>query len=114
MCGAEYAERRTGTTPYSAASRLPLSRPSTHRPAREMDRARCNSVPPEGLEIGVAPSFHYSVATQVSAGWYHTCALRQDTGTAECWGSDTDGQSSPPVDTVYSQARDSSVRGGEG
>ena len=39
---------------------------------------------------------------QVSAGQYHTCALRND-GTAFCWGSNASGQSAPPSATLFSQ-----------
>jgi alpha-tubulin suppressor-like RCC1 family protein len=34
----------------------------------------------------------------VSAGAYHTCAIRTD-GTLACWGSDEDGQATPPAGT---------------
>ena len=37
----------------------------------------------------------------LSAGYYHTCAVRKG-GAVECWGSDEDGQSTPPADTFTS------------
>ena len=37
----------------------------------------------------------------VSAGYYHTCGVR-DTGAVVCWGNDDDGQSTPPADTLVS------------
>jgi uncharacterized repeat protein (TIGR01451 family) len=33
---------------------------------------------------------------QVSAGLFHTCAVRRDDGSIECWGDDSYGQASPP------------------
>jgi len=35
---------------------------------------------------------------QVSAGGYHTCALRTD-GTVACWGDNSHGQATPPANT---------------
>jgi alpha-tubulin suppressor-like RCC1 family protein len=35
----------------------------------------------------------------VSAGFFHTCGVRAD-GSVECWGSDSDGQSSAPSETT--------------
>ena len=35
------------------------------------------------------------VVVLVRAGQYHTCGVRTD-GAAVCWGSDSDGQASPP------------------
>ena len=39
-----------------------------------------------------APSERFSA---VSAGWYHTCGLRES-GDIECWGYTFDGQAQPP------------------
>ena len=39
--------------------------------------------------------------TQVSAGYLHTCGVRTD-GTLACWGSNSDGQATPP-DGTFSQ-----------
>jgi len=36
--------------------------------------------------------------SQVSAGGYHSCALRTD-GTVACWGSNGSGQATPPAST---------------
>ena len=37
----------------------------------------------------------------VSSGGFHTCALRRADGTADCWGHDGFGQSSPPTDERF-------------
>ena len=40
----------------------------------------------------------------ISAGYAHTCAIKESDNTAECWGSDGEGQSTPPNSgaTAYS------------
>ena len=40
------------------------------------------------------------VSAPISNGDYHTCALRED-GSAVCWGSDDEGQASPPAGETF-------------
>ncbi len=45
-------------------------------------------------KLGVTGTAEAEFAS-VSAGWDHTCALRRD-GSVECWGDNTEYQSTPP------------------
>ncbi|MEX0892108.1 MAG: RCC1 domain-containing protein [Gemmatimonadota bacterium] len=51
---------------------------------------------PEHAAAVVATDAPGRFAAQVSAGERHTCAVLTS-GTIECWGDDTYGQSSPPT-----------------
>ena len=44
-----------------------------------------DGVPPQSLRF-----------KSISGGWYYFCALREDDGSAFCWGSNSYGQASPP------------------
>ncbi len=39
----------------------------------------------------------------IAAGYHHICAISANDGMVKCWGSDTDGQISPPADTAFEQ-----------
>jgi hypothetical protein len=47
-------------------------------------------------QVSDAPAVAY---TQISAGYTHTCGLKSDS-TAICWGENSNGQSTPPTDTL--------------
>ena len=48
-----------------------------------------------GLALATAACSQEPTFVAIDSGYAHTCALRDD-GSAVCWGSDLDGNSSPP------------------
>src|SRR5437660_3056454 len=57
------------------------------------------AAPPTGAPgISIASAPLSAVAGSISAGTFHTCAVKTD-GTVACWGDNGSGQARPPADT---------------